>query len=140
MDLGKVGNAEDNAYRKAAEFLIRQHFTVSEVSKIERGKPSLLATAGPCRVLVATAASEGSDDNRLRRYATSADTVFVVFGGRIWGEQPVWRTTMDSVWAKFRHELGLKAEATPVFFVIATKGCDAERLPWGELGEAGSTR
>jgi hypothetical protein len=106
---------------------------------MEMAKPSLLATAGPCRVLVATAASEGSDDNRLRRYATTTDTVFVVFGGRVWDQQPVWRTTLDFVWAKFRHELGLKAEAAPVFFVIATKGCDVERLPWGELGEAAAT-
>ena len=45
---------------------------------------------------------------------SAADTIFVVFGGRIYAEQPTWLTVSDYLWARFRRELGLKAEATPV--------------------------
>jgi hypothetical protein len=121
-------------YRKISDFLVREHFTVRVSEKLEVGAPTIHATAGPCRILVATAVPEGSDRDRLRSYATDADTVFVVFGGRVYAEQPTWLTSFDSLWAKFRREIGFKAQPTPVFFVIATKNCDAERLPWGELG------
>ena len=86
-------------------------------------------------MLVIKSSFDGSDRDRImRRHATAADTVFVVFGGRIYAEQPTWLTVSDFLWARFRRELGLRAEATPVFVVIATKGCEAERLPWSELG------
>ena len=45
-----------------------------------------------------------------------------------------WLTVSDFLWARFQRELGLKAEATPVLAVIATTSCEAERLPWSELG------
>ena len=132
---GGSGGLEDrNDYVKMAEFLNRQRFIVSVAEKLEAGEPKIFATAGACRVLVAKSASEGSDRDRIGRYATAADTVFVVFGGRTYAEQPTWLTMLDSLWAKLRRELGFNAHATPVFVVIATKGCGAEQFPWHQLG------
>src|SRR5262249_48759084 len=124
---------EQNASFKVAEFLTRQHFATT-VAKDEDGTSTVRATAGLCRILVAKSASTGSDRYTSRQSATADDTVFVVFKGKIYPEQPVWLTNFDALWAKVRHDLGLNAQAAPVFVVIANKGCDAERLPWNELG------
>ena len=131
-DLG--GLEERNDYLKVAEFLVRQRFSVTVAEKLEAGEPKIVGTAGVCRVLVAKSASDGSDRDRIRSNATPGDTVFVVFGGRTYAEQPTWLTTFDWLWSKFRSELGFNAHATPVFVVIATKSCRAEQLPWHQLG------
>jgi hypothetical protein len=128
------GLRERDDYLKMAEFLVRQRFAVSIDQKLEAGTPKIQGTAGPCRVLVAKSAPDGSDRDRIRGNATAMDAVFVVFGGRTYAEQPIWLTTFDSLWSKFRRELGFNAPATPVFVIIATKNCGAEQLPWYELG------
>jgi len=128
------GLRERDDYLKAAEFLARQRFSVSVAEKLEAGEPKIQGTAGACRVLVAKSAPDGSDRDRLRGYKTAADTVFVVFGGMTYAEQPTWLTTLDSLWSKFRRELGFDAHATPIFVIIATKSCGAEQLPWDQLG------
>jgi hypothetical protein len=121
--------------RKIAEFLVRQHFTTLVPEKTTFEVPMIRATAGACRILVVKPSFDGSDRERMRSYASAnRDTVFVVFGGKIYEEQPTFLTVSDELWARFRRQLGLKAEATPVLAVIATKGCDAERLPWHQLG------
>jgi hypothetical protein len=142
VQLGNPGELKDEiAYRKVAEFLVRQHFTVTKLETVAPGAPLgvpgapvIRATGGLCRILVAISGYTGSDRDSIRSNATAADTVFVVFGGRIYVEQPTWLTTLDSLWAKFQNELGLKAQATPVFVIIASQSCDAERLPWNQLG------
>jgi len=131
---GSGGLKERDDYLKVAEFLVRQRFTVSVAEHLEPGAPKIQGTAGACRVLVAKSSPEGSDQDRIRRNATAADSVFVVFGGKTYAEQPTWLTTFDWLWSKFRGELGLEAHATPVFVVIATKGCGVEQLPWHQLG------
>jgi hypothetical protein len=128
------GLRERDDYLRVAQFLARQHFTVSIAEKLEEGAPKIQGTVGTCRVLVAKSGSEGSDRDRIRRNATAADTVFVVFRGRTYGEQPTWLTTFDWLWAKFRRELGFNAHAMAAFFVIASKSCGAEKLPWHQLG------
>jgi hypothetical protein len=92
------------------------------------------ATAGACRVLVVEPAVDGSDRERMRRYTSARDTAFVVFGGKIYAEHPTFLTVSSDLWGSFRRKLGLTVEAIPVLVVIATKGCEAERLPWHELG------
>jgi hypothetical protein len=129
-----AGLAERDDYLKVAEFLARQHFTVSVAEKLEAGAPTIQGTAGACRLLVAKSGSEGSDRDRIRAYATAADSIFVVFGGKTYAEQPTWLATFNWLWSKFRGELGFDAHATPVFIVIATKSCGAEQLPWHQLG------
>jgi hypothetical protein len=130
---GSEGLKERDDYLKVAEFLGRQRFAVSLAQTLEPGAPAIFGTAGACRVLVSKSGSEGSDRDRIRRHATAADTVFVVFGGKIYTEQPTWLTTFDWLWSKFLRELGFPAHTTPVFVVIATKGCRVEELPWYQL-------
>jgi hypothetical protein len=131
---GSQALEEQDDYRKMAEFLTRHRFAVSVSPKLEAGEPKILGTAGGCRILVSKAGPEGADRERIRHHATAADTVFVIFGGKTYAEQPTWLTTSDWLWSKFRRELGFDARATPVFVVIATKSCGAERLPWRQVG------
>ena len=125
---------EKETQLKVAEFLVRQHFAVAASEKMEEGQPIVRATDGACRLLVAKSPAMGWDRDLIRRHATIADRVFVVFDGRIYAEQPTWLTVSDFLWARFRRELGMNAQPTLVLAVIATTSCTAERLPWSELG------
>jgi hypothetical protein len=118
---------------EVAEFLVRQHFVVTVSEQVEEGRPAILATAGACRMLIAMAPALGWNRDMIRRNATVADRVFIVFAGETYEEQPTWLTVPDFLWARFKRELGLKAAAAPLFVVIATETCAAERLPWNEL-------
>jgi hypothetical protein len=124
---------EDQSYQKVAGFLIRQHFSVSRAEKMEPGATSVVASAGLCRVLVASSSPGGSERDTIRSRATPEDTVFVVFRGKIYAEQPIWLTVADSLWVRFARHLGLEAQALPPLFIVARKSCGAERLPWNEL-------
>jgi hypothetical protein len=94
----------------------------------------LRAGAGACRMLVANSNPIAWDRDVIRRHATVADRVFVVFRGRIYTDQPTWLTVPYFLWSRFQRELGLRAQTAPLLAVIATPSCDAERLPWSELG------
>ena len=130
---GGAGVPEREVQRWVAEFLVRQRFAVVGTPTLDEGQPMLRAQAGPCRILVVSSPSLGWDRDLVRRQANPADHVFVVFRGRVYGEQPTFLTVSDFLWARFRRELGFNAQAAPVLAVIATDTCDAERLPWNEL-------
>jgi hypothetical protein len=125
---------EKETQLKVADFLARQRFTVAVSEKMAEGQPTIRATAGACRLLIAKSPALGWDRELIRRYATVADQVFVVFAGKVYAEQPTWLTVPDFLWARFRRELGMNAQPTPILAVIATTSCAAERLPWNELG------
>ena len=124
---------EPDTLRRVADFLVRQRFSVTVAEKVEEGQPSLLARAGPCRMLIALSPPTASDRDLVRRHASPGDQVFVVFRGRVYAEKPTWLTVSDFLWARFRRELGVTVRAAPIFAVVASPGCDAERLPWGEV-------
>ena len=128
------GRSEKDIQREVADFLLRQHFIVARAERIEEGQPTIRASSGPCRMLVAQSPAVGWDRDLIRRYAAAEDRVFVVFRGRIYDEQPTWRTVPDFLWARLRRELGLRVQPSPVLVVVASPSCEAERLPWGELG------
>jgi hypothetical protein len=132
VDLGEL--KEKEAQLKVADFLARQRFAVAVSEKMADGQPAIRATAGACRMLVAKSPALGWDRDMIRRNATAADEVFVVFAGKIYAEQPTWLTVPDFLWARFRRELGMNAQPTPILAVVATTTCAAERLPWNELG------
>jgi hypothetical protein len=123
----------DDLTGKVDTFLTRYDFIVI-VHKIEMpGAPYILATRGGCQMLIAKPSYRGSDNAMIRRRASATDRVFVVFGGKVYTEQPTWLTVPDYLWAKFLGELGFKPHPTSLIAVIARKTCDAERLPWSEL-------
>jgi hypothetical protein len=119
---------------RVADFLIRQHFSVSILEHAEQGKPSVAATAGSCRILVIKSPAVGWDRDLVRRYADEQDQVFVVFRGRIYSDQPTFQTVFDTLWSRFLRELGFNTWPSPVFAVVARTGCEADRLPWDKLG------
>jgi hypothetical protein len=126
--------SEKDIQQRVAEFLVRQHFTVALSNQPGEGQVMIQAGAGPCRILVANANPMAWDSAAIRRNATAADRVFVVFRGRNYQDQPTWLTVPYFLWARLQRELGLRASAAPLLAVIAAPGCDAERLPWSELG------
>ena len=124
---------EKDAPLRVAEFLARQHFTVVRSADAKEGEPTVRATAPACRMLVIRSPVLGWDHDTVRRLATAADQVLVVFRGKVYEELPSWLVASDFLWSRLRRELGLKYESNPVFTVIATTSCDAERLPWDQL-------
>jgi len=113
------------------EFLHRQLFVVVvRDGEVTRGTPTIEANAFGCRILVAESAVEGWSRDVTQRYATSADSVFIVYGGKVYDEQPTWLGVRDTLMSKFPRALGLKAQTSPMLTVIATKACQAELLPW----------
>jgi hypothetical protein len=125
-------NLED----KIRSFLARNHFLVTVSEEIIRDHRTFRASKAACQMLVTGISHRGWERDAMKGRATAMDEVFVVFGGKIYGEQPTWRTASDFLWYKLLSELGLKIRPTPILAVIATKTCDAERLPWHELASA----
>jgi hypothetical protein len=124
---------ERNVQVAVAEFLVRQHFSVSMSERIEEGKPAIAASSGSCRMLVAKSPALGWDRDLIRRYADAEDRIFVVFRGQIYSDQPAFLTVFDALWSRFRRELGFKVWPNPVLAVVARMSCEAERLPWDQL-------
>ena len=123
---------------QVAEFLVRQHFSVSILDNAEQGKPSVVANSGACRILVIRSPALGWDRDLIRRYAEAGDQVFVVFRGRIYTDQPTFRTGSDALWSRFLRELGVKSWPSPIFAILATTSCEADRLPWDKFDAARS--
>jgi len=128
----RVASATD-VQQKVAQFFLRQRFTVALPDRTGESQYMLSAGAGPCRILVANSDPMAWDSDAIRRNATAADHVFVVFRGRTYQDPPTWLTVPYFLWSRLERELGLPAHTAPLLSVIATAGCGAERLPWGEL-------
>jgi hypothetical protein len=124
---------ERNIQVAVAEFLVRQHFSVSMSERAEEGKPAIAASSGSCRMIVVKSPALGWDRDMIRRYADTEDRTFVVFRGRIYSDQPTFLTVFDALWSRFRRELGIRVWPNPVLAVVARISCDAERLPWDQL-------
>jgi hypothetical protein len=127
-----VPNAKDTQVR-VAEFLVRQHFNVVVSGEAKEGEPTVRATTPMCRMLVIDSPVLDWDRDMIRRFATAADRIFVVFQGRVYAERPTWLIASDFLWSRLLRGLGLKVQFTPLLAVIATTSCDAEQLPWDQL-------
>ena len=123
-----------NIQVRVAEFLIRQHFSVSMMERAEEGKPAITASSGSCRMLVIRSPALGWDRDLVRRYADAEDQVFVVFRGRIYSDQPTFRTVRRRTLVAVPEGTGLyNAWPSPVLAVVARTGCEADRLPWDKF-------
>lgn len=118
---------------RLAEFLSRQHFNVSIPEQAADGQPSIVASTGVCRISAFRSPAMGSDRDLVRRLASPADEVFVVYRGKIYNEQPTWLTVPDFLWARALRELGISSTERAVYAIISPKSCNASRLPWEEL-------
>jgi hypothetical protein len=124
---------ERNIGVPVAEFLVRQHFSVSISERFEEGRLAIAANSGSCRMLVVESSALGWDRDQIRRYADAEDRVFVVFRGRVYSDQPTFRTVFDALSTRFRRELGFRVWPNPVLAVVARMSCEAEGLPWDQL-------
>jgi len=124
---------EQVAAQKVGEFLVRRLFNVVGPKQVVFGMQLIDATAGACRMRVAVSASRGWHRDLIATLTNPSDHKFVVFGGAIYPEQPMWRTVPDFLWFKLLNKLGFNVQPTPVITVLAGPNCDAERLPWNEL-------
>jgi hypothetical protein len=127
------GPTDRNIQARIAEFLVGQHFSVSMLERAEEGKPAVAANSGSCRILVIKSPALGWDRDLIRRYAEAGDHVFVVFRGRIYSDQPTFRTALDALWSRFLRELGFRMWPSPALAVVARMGCEADRLPWDKF-------
>jgi hypothetical protein len=126
--------SEADVQLRVAEFLTRQHFSVSLSKEAKEGTPTIRATTPVCRMLVVDSPVIGWDRDVVQRAATAADRVFVVFRGRVYSEEPTWLIAFDFLWARFLRGIGVRVDTAPLLTVIATRSCEAERLPWDQLG------
>jgi hypothetical protein len=122
-----------NIQARLAEFLTRQHFSVSMMERAEEGKPAITASSGSCRMIVMRSPALGWDRDLVRRYADAEDQVFVVFRGQVYSDQPTFQTAVDALWSRFQRELGFTAWPSPVLGVVARTICAADRLPWDKF-------
>jgi len=125
-------NLED----KIHSFLRRSDFIVTVSEELIRDHRTFRAFKAACLMLVTGISHRGWERDTMNKRATAGEQVFIVFGGKIYAEQPTWLTAFDFLWYKVLSELGFKVFPTPVIAVIASKSCDAQRLPWYELSSA----
>lgn len=126
-------NQARSAQSRLVEFLTRQHFSVSVANRAVEGQASIVATTGVCRILVVRSPPMGWDRDLVRRLASPADEVFVLYGGKTYNEQPTWLTVLDFLQARVLRGMGINSEPTPVYAIISPKSCNASILPWQEL-------
>ena len=120
---------------RVAKFLASHQYNLAGIQKMTGEMQIVRATAGySCKMLVAQTSSRGWHRDMIRELAAPEDQTFVVFHGKVYSDQPMFLTITDFLWRKFLSQLGLKVSPTVVLSVIATKECDAARLPWQELG------
>jgi hypothetical protein len=131
MDAGALTR---NTELKIIEFLTRHSFSVASTGhEIIEGAPVIQATAGLCRMSVVRLTSEGSMRDLVHKYETQNESMFIVFDGHVYREQPTWLTVFDNLWFTFKRQLGLNAQATPPLAIVANAFCGADQLPWIEL-------
>jgi hypothetical protein len=132
----KIAVSSDSADNRAlnlADFLKRNHFDVAETDQTVNYLPILRARRASCSLLVVRLSPNGSDRDLLRRLVAGSDRVFVVFGGKVYTQQPVWWAVVDDIWTRHLRELGLSKRVAMVIAVAADTSCEAERLPWDQL-------
>jgi len=133
-DSGEPG--EELFARRVATFLFRNHYTVTASRQVVFGMYLLQVSGGACAMKVVLSSPRGWHRDLIRTFITPGDRTFVVFGGKVYSEQPMWLTVFAFLWSKFLDQLGVKSDEATVITVIAGSDCDAERLPWSELSRA----
>lgn len=126
--------SEDKAVERIlTEFLSRNHFRVLESREYVFGMHLIVVDAPLCKMKVVLSSSRGWHRDLIKNLSAGADETFVVFGGKIYREQPIVRTIIDFLWSRLVSGWGFNAQPNPVITVAAEKNCDAQHLPWRDL-------
>ena len=127
-------NLED----KIRSFLARNHFIVTVSEEMIRDKRTFRATKAACRMLVTEISPRGWERDSYKQPRNNSGSGLYRFRRKDLCRAANVADRVDFLWYKLLSELGLNVRPTPLFAVMATKSCDAERLPWYELGSAGA--
>jgi len=119
--------------RGVSQFLVRNQFRITESREVVFGMQLLVAEAPFCQLKVVLSSSRGWHRDLIQNLTKGSANSFVVFGGKIYREQPIWLTVSDFLWARALNGLGFKANFMPVITVIEKQNCGAENLPWTEV-------
>ena len=137
--LWKIAVSSDHADSpkdNLVDFFKRNHFEVSAIDQTVYDLPVLRAKTASCTLQIVRLAPNGSNRDLFSHLAVGTDRAFVVFRGKVYKQQPIWRTVLDDIWYRHLRELGLSNRVTTVIAITANSSCEAERLPWDELSEA----
>lgn len=132
------GSSTNEAQLKIAErslttFLARNYLPTVDSREFIFGMQLLTVESVLCRMRLTITSPRGWHRDLIEKLKQPTSKTFVVFGGRIYPEQPMLRTIMDFLRFRFLQGLGFSASETPVITVIAEPACQADRLPWHEL-------
>ena len=114
-------------------FLVVHNFAVSEIKRELNGMPVIRATAKPCEMRILKASPDGWTRDLIRKFATATDHIFIVFRGKIYADQSSWIILVGYLQSKILYRLGVVPHTRAVIAVVASKDCDAKRLPWDRL-------
>jgi len=114
-------------------FLVVHNFAVSEINRELNGMRIIRATAKPCELLILRASPDGWTRDLIRRFATATDHIFIVFRGKIYADQSSWTILAGYLQSKILYRLRLVPHERAVIAVVASKDCNAKRLPWDKL-------
>jgi hypothetical protein len=129
-----VNEQEEKAAEGAVvRFLVQNHFSIVRAGNATFEMEVIEATAGLCRLQVVLSASRGWHRDLIRTMMKPGEQTFVVFGGKIYPDQPMLLTITDFLWYKLLTKLGIGAHPTPVVTVMAEPNCGADRLAWNEF-------
>lgn len=116
------------------DFFKRNHFSVVVTDQMVDRMPIIQASTPLCRLQIARLFPDGSNRDLVQHFAVGTDRLFIVFRGTVYTQQPILWTVLNYLWSRFLRELGLVRHITPVIAVTANSSCDAEQLPWSEIG------
>jgi hypothetical protein len=117
------------------KFLVNQHFDAVVLQEWSDTMPVIRATTATCSMLIMKVSPDGWQRDLIRDRAQATDRVFFILRGNVYPDQPTWLSVAAGLWQRLLRELRLRRHITPVIAVIASKLCNAERLPWDELYE-----
>lgn len=128
-------DARSHPEENLIKFFERNQFKVVVTDELVNYTRIIRATSASCQLQIARLTPDGSNRDLIRHFAAGLDRSFVVFAGKVYAQQPVPLTVLHYLWSRFLREVGLIERISPVINVAMNSSCDAERLPWGELGE-----
>ena len=115
------------------KFFEHNGFHVAVTDRIVNYTPIIEGSKASCHLQIARLTPDGSNRNLIENLTNGTDHFFVVFRGKVYGEQPVLWTVVNYLWSRFFRELGFIDHISPVIAVAANSSCDVERLPWSDL-------
>lgn len=120
--------------KAAIAWELREHgFRVSEGAD-DPDSPFVPAIREECSVLVATVAPQGWHRDILRRLAGPEDRVAFLVDGRLYDDQPVWRTMSRHYWNRLNRIIGRDTGSDLPHGILASQGCDLSAPMWTMLG------